>query len=837
LDPPDDEPTLFVTALVAAIRTAAAGACATTLGLANTTPPPTTETLASAFVREIAQLGESLVLVLDDYHAIHRREAHDFLTAVLRRPPANLHLVISTRHDPPLPLSRLRARGQLGEVRASELRFTDLEASRFLARVAGEEHVDRGSAYNRRIEGWPTGLRLAAISLRKRLPIEPRSATPGIGYARDYLLQEVLDVLGPEKREALEWTSPLGRLRADLCRWLLGPDGIGCHGDGGEHLADLVRENLFLVPLDDRQEWYRYHHLFQDMLVRELERRHGAGSAARVFRLAGTWFERHGMVEDALRCHVSSGDTPDAARLVRKHGRGLMDQERWARLDRWLRLVPPEVLEDDPELLLLKAWNLENRYLIPEAIALLEKVDTLLAISERSPAELGAIRHQAEALRSALPYLHGDPERSVAMATRALEKLAPDLLSERGYALILLVLARQMSGQRGQAVEDALNALRESGPKLTTFQGRVFTALCFNYWLEADSQNLALTAERALSIGTQAGLPETEQFGRYFMGIGAYVTGDLATAERTLSRGISRFSTRDNTWIHAMFARALVRQAYGDDDGAGSMADEVLSHALEVQNAHQIQTAQAFRAELALRQERPAEALQWVTSAEMRPSVHMLRFYIPEITYVRGLLADPGGSQVDKARAFSDALLERVTHAHNRRVAIDAHLVAALVALRLNQHEGVQTHLSDALKAAQPGGLIRPFLDLGSSLPPLLGAIEVAPDLTAFVAQLDSASGSGPATAFEDGTTHGSPRPEGSPDLRAISVSGAADFLTDRELEVLLMLPDRLSNKEIAKRIFVSPETVKKHLSSVYAKLDVPGRREAVRKAHQLGLL
>jgi LuxR family maltose regulon positive regulatory protein len=825
LDPVDDDLVRFVIALVAAVRTVRGDSCATTLGLVDTDPLPPVSSLAAAFCRDMTAAGHPMIVGLDDYHVIREGAVHDFLSDVLRHPSPMLHLVLMTRHDPPLPLAALRARGHLTEVRMDDLRFTDQEAETFLGNVTGlETDPARARHLNAGAEGWPAGLRLAASTRFAHGGPEADQFSGAHRFIGEYLIQEVLARESTEMQGALLRTSVPERLSVRLCDAILCGTTDRPAPTGLELLERAVQDNLFLIPLDDRGEWFRYHHLFRDLLRKELQRRYGPDARIELLGLAARWFENEGLTEDALHHYLAASNLEDVTRLVAKNGHELLNRERWSLLERWLRRVPQKALERDSELLALRAWSLENRFRIDEAAEVVHRIRRMFASGEGQVAQLA---EELGALQCSFAYVDGDLPRCIELADRALDALPPARASERGYALILSCLARHHLGRVQDARDTALDALKDAGAP-GTFRGRALTALCYVSWLEAEPDALERFAKRALEVAEDADLPETREFARYFLGIAAYDRDELQRVEAVLEPNLDRFSSNTNTWAHSCFAASAARWARGHIESANALTDEVAAHAVEVDNPALLAIAGAFRAELALRQGRDATAIRWATTTSARQSPHMLRFYLPETTYVKARLATGTTDDRAEATALADALVETVTRQNHRRFRIDALILRARVRLASGCRDGALKDVGDAVALAVPGQVFRPFLDAIDGLESLLGELDASAEAVGFVQQIMARGARAPAARLGS---------SGRADKGVGETAAGVDLLTDREIEIVGLLGERLSNKEIARRLFVSPETVKKHLFNVYSKLDVHGRREAFRKASELGIL
>jgi LuxR family maltose regulon positive regulatory protein len=822
LDDSDSDLGVFLRYLLAAIDVAAPGACRATSALLRVAELPSAESIAGVLVNELDELDAGLTLVLDDYHQIHDAQIHDLLTRILRHPPRPLLLVVLTRADPPLPLATARRAGMIVEIRAKDLEFTTEEADALLADTLGPA-VTR-VALSRLLattEGWPVGLRLAALTLRGQPDPEPilKRIEGSAMWAGAALVAEVLSTLPSEYQECLLRISLVDRFSAPLCESLCSDHGVNrLPGQSAEEfLSWLERSDLFITALDDNREWYRFHHLFRDLLQRRLEDRMTSEALSDLRRKAGAWFDDNGLLEEALSQYLAGGHADAAAGLVRRHRHGMMNREEWARLDVWIRRLPPDVLRSDVELLVQSAWICENRYRYDEMLELLDTIEARLTAPESGPVN-DLVLGEIEALRSVRHYFAGDARGAVAAADRALDAIPADHPSQRGFALVVHGFANQMLGDFDHAVARCLEALQDHHIRGTTLHARILTGLCFIHWMEADLKRAIRYADELLALGREFDLPESVSFARYFLGVANLDRGELYVAEAELRREIDQKAAANatNHWYSAL-ALALAHDARGESERACEIAGEMAARALEIQNSALITLAEAFEAELAVRHGELPRALQWARSFAPTSRGTWWRFFLPELTYAKVFVLEARDEGLRRAESLLEALHDQFTRTHNRRLLVDVELLLAVVQQRHGDHETARAALEAAADIASASGLVRSFRDLAAELAPVAEELpEDSPNRRFFDAVIAPAQVQAVA------------RPLPAPEL---------DSLTNRELDVLELLAERLTNKEIAVRLGISPATVKRHLTNLFQKLGTSGRREAVARARELGLL
>jgi LuxR family maltose regulon positive regulatory protein len=826
LDESDSDLATFLMYCSAAVDSLFPGVCPETGTLLSGPSVPPVTVLAEKLIADLDLIEDPFVLVLDDYGFIKEPKIHELLTRLLKQNISALHLVILTRRDPPLPLASLRAGGKMTEVRQADLKFTVDETAAFLAKaVEGDVDESAVSQLQMKTEGWPGALRLAALAMDHGEDVDGflRELRGDTRHVQDYLVAEVLSRQPPAVRDALLKTSILDRFCAPLCRVLCAPEckgmcGPGC--DGGDFMERLAESNLFCVPLDEQGEWVRYHHLFRDLLRRTLERRYGPGEIAELHERAGEWFEEKGLIEEALH-HALAGDNLAATgRLVARHRHDLMNREEWHRLRKLLDLLPRGIVENSPELLMSEAWLLIGW---PEMADIMTRVEALLEAKPKGSAAAGTLQGELDVMRSLLFYHVTDGAKALKYARRGLETLPREQVSVRGLAVMLQALAHQMTGDLKSAHALVYQALGEKDLLHTTYHARVLLTPCFMNHIAADLAGTIDAARRSLEFGKEFNFAECIAHGYYFLGVCHYEQNDLAAAEHNLKPVVAGpYIVNTHNFAFSAFTLALTHQAMGRPGEAREDLETVLRHALATGNSSLLLTARAFQAELALRQGRTAEVAHWAEAFSPDPFTVAYRSYLPQMTLAKWHLATVTKGSFQAARTFLSRLDDFFASTHNSRLRIDVLAMEALLHDAENDEGAALTSLGRALALAEPGGFVRPFLDLGDPMADLLerfckqngGGDYVKGLIEAF----DGAGTPKPAVA--------TPGPDSLPDP-----------LTGREADVLALLSKRLRNKEIADRLSISSETVRRHTANIYQKLDVHDRRQAVERALSLRIL
>jgi LuxR family maltose regulon positive regulatory protein len=837
LDPDDNEPMRFWRYVVAALDRVAGGLAEQIVPLLSPGSGTSAYGVVTALVNRLQTQPDELALVLDDYHLIDEPAIHDGLGFLLSHLPPRLHLAIASRSDPPLPLARLRAGGQLAELRAADLRFTPEEAAAFLQQVWKLELPPEAvGALEDRTEGWAVGLQLAALSLQGRPdPDAFLDAFTGTHrYVLDYLSEEVLGRLPDQVRRFLLQTSILERLSGPLC------DAVTGDSDGQGMLEELERANLFLLPLDEERRWWRLHHLFADLLrARMLQSQ--PDLVPELHRRAAGWCEHHGLIDEAIRHTLAAGDTPWATRLVEEHlGETLRHGESVA-LARWLSLLPDATVRSRPGLCLAKAMTELNLDHLEEAERLLAHAERAFDQHGREPPELqiptsGGMVAQVPAaialLRAELAYDRADPDAVAAFARAALAHMADHEHGPRLFARSLLVGADWMTG-RVVDTEPAFAELLAEGRAAPAAYPVLRT--CFMLGLVQQAQGKLGAALRTyregLRLATAGDWFSVYHAGEAHVGIAQvlYQHNQLGEAHQHATQGVEccRQVIELTELDIALVALAWVRQAMGDPDGALEAMEEACRTYSRPDVVALAYPAWSERARLQLTLGRVEEAARW--TREQGLTEHDEVSYLREgdqLVLARVLLAQ---SQPDRALELLERLDALAASQGRTGSLIQIRALRALALQAADEHQGALTLLAETLELAAPEGHVRVFVDEGPPMAALLRS------LLGTRRRARAAAGAGTEhlhrviQAFQTTTAQS--------DSTARAVLGLVEPLTDRELEVLRLLAAGRRNRDIAAELVVTLETVKKHTSHIFDKLGAANRTEAVAHARRLGLI
>jgi LuxR family maltose regulon positive regulatory protein len=823
LDADDSDLSVFLNYVIAAVRVLHPDACTGTEELVALSTPPSVTILAHQLINDLDALGDldkPFVLVLDDYDRIDNPAVHELMSILLRRPPRSLRLVVAARRDPPLPLARLRAGGFLTEVRMADLRLQPQEVDTFW-HSNPQRSLDAASIakLDSVLEGWPAGLRMAAVSVR--LSKNPQQTIDALVnshvHARDYLFREIFASLPLQRRQALLRIALLERFCAPLCDVLCAVPDTREQATAGEGQMEwLVATNLFLVPLDDEGKWYRFHHLFLQLLRQQAAKLLDGQAVAALHTCAAEWFAQEGMLDDALAHAFFIPSEEHALAIVERQRVAVLNQEDWPRMRRWLELFSPAFFEHAPALWIVKANVLLNQFRLVELNALLDRL-------EGHP----TYTHEVATIRSQIYFWRGDADRARELARTALATLPPDNVHMYGNALIMLGLGLQISGAQDEGFARLMAELSTTAPQHVVVKTRVLLALTAMHWAAGNLEYASRYAHRMLDLGERNHLPAIRAWAHYYQGCVHYWRNELDAAEREFAAIVSQpLGAHTMVVIHGHFGLALTYVAQGRPDNAQDTLDAVLALVTEGGMLGALKLVEAFVARLALLRGNLSAARAWAKQCgEMQERLPLYFLESPALILAKICLAS-GGAELQRAAELLSYMHDFVVATHSSLRLIDVLAHEALLHKACGRPQAAQDTLGQALALAEPSGVVRPFVDLGSDMAALLHEAGKQGPSAPYARQLLAAFPHGGQGALARSTAA-----QGSPAALAM------DPLTDRELEVLALLAQRLSNKEIADILVVAPVTVKSHMRNLFGKLQVSGRREAVERARALGLV
>jgi LuxR family maltose regulon positive regulatory protein len=825
LDEADNDPARFLAYLIAALQTLDASIGAAVLPTLQAGRLQPLEQLIAQLINQIDATKHRVVLILDDYHLIKAQEIHEAVAFLLEHLPHNLHLVIATRADPPLPLARLRARAQLKELRQSDLRFTSEEIAAFLNRIMGLGlSPQQVAALAECTEGWVAGLQMAAVSMQGQDKARVASLVQELAgsdrYIMDYLLSEVLERQPSDVQRFLLQTSVLERLSGPLCDAVLGQQ------DGAQSMLEhLERANLFVLALDSHRQWYRYHRLFADLLRSRLATAQ-SDLAPQLHQRASIWFEQNGMLPEAIEHAISAQDYVRAADRIAQVAEETVMRSELATFLRWVDRLPTELVVARPSLALAHAWALLMTGRWAEAMnSYLGESDAALAAQKLAP------------LQALIALFEGRLPDARALALQALQELPEGDGFLRGTAtwnLSLTCLAEgDFEGAR-QALEGLLRMSRGRGN--TVLAVMALCSLAIVHRRQGHLQQSRAMFERALELATDQDGHRLPAASEPLMALGELWRewNDLDRATQYLAEGIERAKQwAEASSLDGYMSLARVEQARGDWTAADAAIDNAMRMAeqFDIMEMDDLlvallqarlllgrgQTEAARRCirrwgldrDLSLDQPTPTSGVQEAfMRSRLRKYQHIL---LARLRIAEGRPAE--------ALALVEPLLPKLEELQRTDLALEVWILIALAYQALDDEDPAMAALGRALSLAEAGGYVRTFVDEGPPMARLLYQAAQQDIYPQYAGKLLAAYPIAERAAVS------------APSMELV------EPLSGRELEILELVAKGLTNQQIAEKLFLSLATVKWHTHNIYGKLGVNRRTEAVARARTLGIL
>ncbi|MCA9874207.1 MAG: hypothetical protein KC441_11150 [Anaerolineales bacterium] len=826
LDEADDDLGQFWTYLITSCQSILDGVGEAALALLNESPSLPSLTIPTILINDVVSQDQALVLVLDDYHLVQNPAVHESVSFLLDHLPQNLHVVVSTRVDPPWPLARYRARNRLVEIRAQDLRFSREEIAVFLKQTMGLAlPVEDVAALETRTEGWAAGLQLAAIAMQSSpgqdTAVFVQSFTGSHLFVAEYLVEEILQRQPQDVQTFLLHTAILERLHAGLC------DAVTGRGDGQALLTALHRANLFVISLDAEGRWYRYHHLFADLLQARLPQALSADAITGLHARAAAWYAQNGLVHEAIKHALAAQDFARVAGLVEQEARAMMFSGHTRTLHNWLAALPEASFQTYPRLHIYRLWielMQEKGDLSPQA---LQEKEALLRALPPSPAN-EQLQVELTAVLCRFVAFSGDTTRAIRLAEEALARLPQSEKALRARAHSALAIAYWLEGdveKSRQAYDRCMRLAQAAGNASLAAHATMMMAMS-----QVDYGHLHAAARMYQSIVDMGGGQKLFfPAGQGYIGLaGIHLEwNELATAESYLQQGMTlcrQGGLAGLSTAHALKAR--LRQAQGDFPAAAAELTQLGKTGVDPSGkARQIllNIAMGDLPEAS----RAAEPWLNLLGGETDPAqTPLLISESVQVTLARLFLAQ---GALARARHLLDAVEETAVPGDRNGRLIEVYLLKALLIQKQNQAAvtpQAQDLFAHALALAEPEGYTLLFLEAGTAVIPLLQAVINQPKtpapLQAYAQKLLQACKMGGETAVS---------------LPSGEAPSLIEALTPREMEVLLLVATGDSNQAIAAKLVVTVRTVKKHVTNILGKLGVSNRTQAVARARELGLL
>ena len=779
---------------------------------------PGASVLSSTLTNELDEIDHPFLLVLDDFQSIDAASpVNNFLNSLLAHPPIPFHLVIVTRRDPAISLDRLRAKGQVLELGLQELSF-DLDKTKQLVRHATESSISQAAFANldREVEGWVTGLKLAVMGLH--LIPNPdqflKTFKGGTRQLQDFLYQEVLAGLPQSMQHCLLCVSQLDRFCAPLCKAIYNPENLDS-GTGEKFLEMLHTNNVFLISLDKKGTWFRFHHLFREFLQSKLAKVEGDEQIAALNSRASGWFESHGFVEEAIVYALKAGEPDKAADIIANHRQGQINTDNWHVMDRWLSMLP-DASKQRPEFLLARAWVTLFRFHLSELQAIVYQLKELELTQPIPEAQLSELRF----FEGELLFWAGEGAEAHALFAQAREHLSVN--AQLGVLENVDAACMLIQGKSADAYDQIQIAENRGDQGQLKYHYRVFHAHCVISLLAGNLGRARREAEAVENYFESQKMKYGRTWSGYILACAELQTGHFNEAIRVYERiKGDKYIMHRRLAFDAIAGLALSLQLSGNETAATQAVADLKEFALEVSDLNGTEIADSCAARVLLLQGNVNLAAVWAGFSNEPADFqdYFLWQEIPKITRARLWVAYGSTESLERAIEYLDQELVRVTGWHLEGQKIEILALKSLALAGLGRTQDALTCLNDTVQLAAKGRWLRPFLEPGEVMLDLLEQLDRSDLSNDSVRQL-----------LEQLRTHRE-RLEHARGQKAAS-SGApcqsfGDDLTRREQEILELVAQRYQNKEIALHLSVSPETVKSHLKHLFSKLDVSNRREA----------
>ena len=820
LDKNDNNLRLFIAYFLAAVNQMFPEAVNNTRSLLSAADLPPALILANTLSNELERIEQPFILVLDDYYLIQETSIHDLLTEILNHPPQSMHLVVVTRHDPSLPIFRYRAGGQMNEIGTRDLCFSISETKSFLQNFPAISVDDTMvAALNEKTEGWVTALLLGVLAMNHRGNLDTELLEPRVDaqYAMEFFFNEIFSQQSPEVSRYLLGVAILDRFCGPLCEAVCAPgaEPSKCEISGWEFLDWIKKKNLFLISLDAENRWFRFHHLFQKLLFNLLRRRFSSEDINSLHAQASAWFADNGFIDEAIQHGLAAGDEMGAAHLVEQNRQAMLDNDRWYVLEKWLSTFPDAVIQQRPELLLAQAWIAYFRYRYKLIPPILDLAESLLNNQPQERALYGELYF----FKGVICFFQGNGSLSLKYIEDALGRIPTKNPAIRSFAELYFGLAGQMHGQKERVVH-VLSDLLHHQPLNNIRKIRLMGSLMCVHIISGNLTAAFNLNQQFRSISCSINSALYTAWSLYLQGLIHFSRNELDLAIQYFSQVTVRTNLMlRRGGVDCMAGLALAYQAMQQTDKAAATMERLFEYIHDIDDPALWDIVHSCKARLSI-VKGVAPFAPGVSNISNTLNDEAISFWleVPVITHCRGLLGEGSDAALQEVEKKLQGCLRLSRSQHNTFQMIGIMVLQAETLQKQERTDEALTVLEQAVDLARPGRFIRPFVESGPTMEGLLKRLAVKNTAVNYIKQL--------LAAFSQ-TPH-PPSPSAQP---------LGEPLTNRQLDVLELLAQRLQSKEIAKKLFLSTYTVKDHLQNIYRKLDVHNRRQAVEKAKTLAIL
>lgn len=823
VDQSDDSLRVFLLYVVTAIRENESDACPQTMALIQVKERPQTDMVARVFINEVLELKKEVFFVLDDFHRLSDPSIHNFLTTLLSYPPPNIHWVMLTRKDPALALNKMRILGTVQEIRLDDLRFSSEEMQTFLSLAVGEGlSYELMTLAEEKMDGWAAAMQMMAVALKNRRGNLPAKLPSLPVEVSGYLIEEILTDVSADFREIVVRMSLFDQFCQALSQVVMPEAKVD------DFYSWLQTTNMFVInpSLKSGEDgWFRFHPFFRDALLKLLKNEVSEAELKLMHQRAAKWLDAQGMVQESIAQALLSGNEELAGEVVSHHLKRPEWQGDYFIRSSWLAGLPDKVIAQSSVLMLELAWGKYRAN--TDWLTVMKQVEVVAENEKLNANTSDWVQANLACLHCAHHYTIRNFKAAINAGTDALERLSSDQTHLRAVTVGMLSLSYRSHGDNAAAIR-VINEGRKLCQPDPAALGVILISDSHRYLMSMDMPGLLSSALHCLQHCDKHQLLSTGDLARVLAGFASYQINDLQQAETHFSRldfELARMDYRNVIWSQCYLIRTYAAQERWAD--ADTLVSQLLNDVRSKPNPLFLDIVESIQSELELRRGRVSKAQRWLDQCEPPVCEAKVINLTPVAGYVRVLLSQDSKEARDQAKSMIDTMLNDAEAAHLAESQVQFLILKSLWHIHEGNLNEAQIHLGDAVRMAQHGGALRVFVDFGVELIPLLQKLKLGTEGVEYVGNIVRAMN----LPIKDEPVVDSARIESTIHMPLV------ESLSKREFEVLLLLAKHCSNNEISDKLFISLGTVKRHVSNIYQKLAVHGRKAAVAKAVGLGLI
>ncbi len=823
LDPNDNDIREFISYFIYAIKEKIPDFGKNTIPLISGLYIPDINIITKSLINELNQLEELFVLALDDLYFIKSMEIYQLISTLINHPPSNFHLVLISRIDPPIPLSKLRSNKKMKDIRVTQLKFSDTDVKNFLKsniEISKSDTKNIVKMLTSRVDGWITGLRLALLqlsffNLNKR---NVEEAFSEMNFSEHYIIDEIINQIDQDILDFLIKTSVLKRINSTQISFVFEDNNID---KTDQIIRNLVKNNLFIINLDNEHNWYRYHHLLHSFLQKQLKKKYSQEYISKIHIKAADWYEKEEMIEDAFY-HISQLNSNEfTVGLIERNMYKPLNEDKWYVLDEWLKKIPKENILKSPDLIIAQLWVSQNKNKIWEIPGLLEKLKGFENMDEQ-------LRSQIAFFDGFLLFWEGYIDKSISSFNKALENLPKDKVGAISLSKIYYATALQMKGE-GDRIFKEIEAELYDNKLNNTYRIILYSTLLFIKLLDGQMNEAEQITWKAKKLSKRINDHFIQSWTSYLLGYIAFHRNELVEAERWFIEAMQNIHLLNTIAPIDCFTGLLITQkALGKKEDFEKTYKQMTEWVDQRNNPIYSAVAFSLRARLSLLDNNIEQAVRYLGQSDLDFDTGITLFWIeyPRITECKLLIAQNTKESLTVAISKLNTHYELAANTYNKVLEMKSQIQLSIAHYKLNNHKKAGVYLLKALSFSIPNSYKRIIIENGDDLLPVLIEIDCHYKYSQQVLEL-----------IDEIKTL-----QSKPDIlqktkRLFTASVHNIHLSNRELEVTDYLSKRYTNKEIANVLYISEATVKRHTINIYQKLGVNKRRDAVIKAQELGLL